>query len=110
MTLDFAALLDAPVYAQLGVTVTLSTATKGPETLSGRPRNEEVLEPGQSSVAVPTVRRAVILRRAELGEKGFDDTDLDDARLAMNGVDYKVYATGPAAEEREIALFLVLDK
>ncbi len=106
---DFGTLLDDPVYDSFGISVTLWTSTKAPETLTGLDKMVEINDGGESGITIPTLRRAILLRLSELTEKGFDPQCLDQAngaRLTIASVDYEVIAPAPTRNLREVALLI----
>lgn len=106
---DFAGLLETPIYQGLGTEITLATPYTAPQTLTALDKMIEVSEPGASGVAIPTLRRGVVLRLADLTAKGFDPDLLSEAEVTLGGTAYKVAAVAPTGNEREIALLLVED-
>lgn len=106
MTLDLAALLDAPVYATFGVEAEITPAGLPP--LPKIPvlfRAQEVDEEGASGGVVSTIRPVATLKLADLG--GLPRAALAKAEVLIGGIRYVVHATAPAASLRELRLILI---
>ncbi|HDZ74375.1 MAG TPA: hypothetical protein ENH55_16750 [Aurantimonas coralicida] len=109
MTIDFAGLLDAPAYEIFGVEAVLTPVGRLPLTLDVLNHIVEVEEAGDSGVVVPTVRPAVDLQLADLAPAGFGREDLVKAEVTFGGVRYRVLATAPTSNARELRLILIED-
>ena len=107
MTIDFAGLLDAPAYSLLGTDAVITP----PGGVASNPirvldKTVEVEEAGASGVIIPTVRPAADLRLADLAAEGLTREDLKKAEVTFAGVLYRVLATQPGKNARDLCLIL----
>ena len=107
MTIDFAGLIDGPAYETFGVEALISPVNKPAFTPIVLAKTVEVEEAGASGVVVPTLRPAADLRLADLAAAGVTRQDLAKAEVVFGGVTYRVDATMPLANSRELRLLLI---
>ena len=107
MSVDFAGLLDAPAYDTFGVTAVLTAVGRPALTLTVLDKIVEVKEAGASGVVVPTSRPAIDLRLADLEAAGLAREDLKKAEVVFGGLRYRVLATAPTSNVRELRLILI---
>ena len=106
MSVDFAGLLDAPAYATFGVTAAITPNGGVAVSLTVLDKVVEVIETGASGVEIPTLKPAADLRLEEMATVGLTREDLTKAEIVFGGVTYKVEATMPVANTRELRLIL----
>ncbi len=110
MTLDFAGLLDAPNYDTFGAAATLTAVGRAAlEGLLVLPKIVEVEEAGAGGIIVPTLKPACDLRLADLTAANLAREDLGKAAIVFGGTRYRVLATAPTANARELRLILIED-
>lgn len=104
-------LLD-PIYTALGVTVTFVLADDTIIELVGIDKSGGV-EVASSSVDIPTVKPACVVRMADLIELSRAPEDLIDAILTLNGVAWRVVTYFPKPSPRGEAdgeLYIILEE
>jgi hypothetical protein len=88
MPIDYSALLYNPVYAEIGVPATMTTAGDGAIDITviddTRPKALPV-QAGTQAAEVRSVGPGAFARIYELAQKGIARTDYADALLAFNG-------------------------
>ena len=109
MSIDFAGLLDAPAYDTFGVLVVLTAIDRAALTVTALDKIVEVEEAGASGVIVPTLRPVIDVRLADLEAAGLAREDLVKAEVVFGGVRYRVLATEPTSNARELRLILIED-
>ena len=106
MTLDFAALLDGPVYATTGLEATITPVGQGGKTVTVVDRSIEVEDAGAGGVVVLSVAPILRLRLSELKAQGLERADLEKAEVQLGETLYVVLATSLARNRRELDLTL----
>lgn|SRR5574341_251499 len=93
---DFAALLDGPIYATVGVPATLALQTgDGSYSITVIDRTKGIELP-HGRMEVQTVVPAAKLRMTELTGRGLAIDDLDGSRLTFNGKTWTIRSFIPA--------------
>lgn len=104
-------LLD-PIYIALGVPINFALADDTLMTLVGIDKSGGV-EVASSSVDIPTVKPACVIRMADLLEAGKAPEDLIDAILSLNGVSWQVVTYFPKPSplgEADGELYIILEE
>ena len=107
MTIDFAGLLDAPAYDTFGETATLTPDGLPAVTVTVLCKIVEVEEAGAGGIVIPTLKPAADMKLADLTAAGLVREQLLKAALVLGGVRYRVIATAPAENLRELRLILI---
>ncbi len=115
MTIDFAGLLDAPAYDNFGVAAVLTAVDKAALPITVLFSMEEFEAAGDGGVVVPTIQPTCVLRLADLTAASLAREDLvkaaivitPDAALPNDSVRYRVEATAPVENVRELRLILI---
>ena len=109
MTLDVAGLLDGPTYDTYGEAATLTAVDRAGLEITVLFAIAEFDAAGAGGVVVPTIRPTCVLRLADLTAASLAREDLVEAAIVIGGTRYRVEATAPAANSRELRLILVED-
>jgi hypothetical protein len=104
--------LLAPIYSTLGVTISFALSDNTLFDIVGIDKSGGV-EVAGSSVDVPTVRPACVVRMADLIELGKAPEDLIEAILSLNGVAWRVVTYFPKPSplgEADGELYIILEE
>ena len=107
MTLDFEGLLEDPVYDAFALAATLTVAGRAALSIDVLESTFAVEEAGAGGIVVGTLKPACDLRLADLTAASLAREDLVKAEISFGGLVYRVLATAPAANSRELRLILV---
>lgn len=109
MTLDFAGLIETPVYDTFGLSAVLTVDGRAALSVDVLESTEEVEEAGASGVIVPTIKPACELRLADLTAANLTREDLVKAQIVFGTVTYRVLSTAPTMNSRTLRLILIED-
>ena len=108
MTLDVAGLLDGPAYDTFGEAAELTAVDRVMLPITVLFAIAE-FEAAGDGVTVPTIRPTCVLRLADLAAASLAREDLVKAAIVINGTRYRVEATAPVENVRELRLILIED-
>ncbi len=109
MTLDFAGLIETPVYDTFGLPAILTVAGRAALSIDVLESTVEVEEAGASGIIIPTIKPACELRLTDLTAASLAREDLVKAEIVFGGVTYRVLSTAPTMTSRALRLILIED-
>ncbi len=109
MSLDFEGLLEAQAYDHFGESATLTAVGRAALTITVLSKLVEVEEAVAGGIIIATLKPACDLRLSDLAAASLAREDLVNAALVLGGTRYRVLATAPTKNTRDLRLILVED-
>ncbi len=109
MSFDFEGLLEDPIYDGFALTASLTAVGQAALSIEVLESTVEVEEAGAGGIIVPSLKPSCTLRLSDLTAASLAREDLDKAAIVFGGLRYRVLATAPAANSRELRLILIED-